>query len=287
MVVGDSTKGAYSEFAEAAAERAVQGGGSVPPQDTKQLQRPPTNVDGAPPGLTTKFSSTSNTNGSSGSTPWVIGSNVRPNNGILSPTRPEPLTVAEPNPNLGGAPTRFGSISGGSARSAENSGLLSRAATLAPPRQMPSRGMTISRSRSTLAAPYRSASVSPARPARPAPSPSPTPALALVPAPADPGYDDILGEYGDGGEASPPRRRPTMGGAGPGRAMSTRASPSPYAPNTASGPRSVQRQRTMGSMYSRSVRAISVYDEDGEIPLRLIKVKVRSAQVPATSHPLC
>jgi hypothetical protein len=35
---------------------------------------------------------------------------------------------------------------------------------------------------------------------------------------------------------------------------------------------------TMRSTYSRGVRAASIYDGDGEIPLRLIKIKVRGAR---------
>jgi hypothetical protein len=151
MVVGNSTKDAYAEFAEAAAERAVNAGGTAL-KNTNPVQLRPTNVDGAPPVLNIKTHGASGPSGSVESAPWVIGSNVRPNNGIISPARSDPLMVTVPKP--GDVPTRFGSINGGSG---ETGGLLSRAAGLAPPRQSPSRGMSLSRSPSV--SPLRTADV--------------------------------------------------------------------------------------------------------------------------------
>jgi hypothetical protein len=261
MVVGNSTKDAYAEFAEAAAERAVNAGGTAL-KNTNPVQLRPTNVDGAPPVLNIKTHGASGPSGSVESAPWVIGSNVRPNNGIISPARSDPLMVTVPKP--GDVPTRFGSINGGSG---ETGGLLSRAAGLAPPRQSPSRGMSLSRSPSV--SPLRTADLSPARA---------SPASAVDPAPtsADTAYDGILDGYGDGEEMSAPRRKPTMVGTGSTRALSTRGPPSSYSP--AGAPRGAQRQMTMRSTYSRGVRAASIYDGDGEIPLRLIKIKVRGAR---------
>ena len=245
MVVGESVQDAYSEFAAAASERRVKGG-DIAVKGAKKVQRPPTNVDGTPPALNPKVSSTSVGGGGAS---WVIGSDAKPNNGIISSAKGESLVVT--GTKLG----RLGTIRNG----AEPGGYLSRAASLAPPREGPSRGMTISRSVSP-GAPSRAPSVSPAR-------------WALETAEADPGYDDILGDYGDPDETNLPRRKPTMIGVGPSRALSTKAPPSSY-----SGFNALQRQRTMASNYSRS-RIMSVYDEDGEIPLRLIKVKVRRTRV--------
>lgn len=244
MVVGESVQDAYSEFAAAAAERRGKSGDIV----VKKVQRPTTNVDGTPPALSTKVSNAT----------WVIGSDVKSNNGIISSAKGESLA----GPKLGGvgAPSRFNTVRSGSG------GQLSRATSLAPPREGPSRGMTISRSVSPGALSGRRPSISPA--AR----------WALETAEADPGYEDILGDYGDPDETNTPRRKPTMVvGVGPGRALSTKAPLSSYS--------ALQRQRTLASTYARS-RAMSVYDEDGEIPLRLIKVKVRSARVTTISHPL-
>jgi len=250
MVVGESVQDAYSEFASAAAERRGQSG-DVVVKGAKKVQRPPTNVDGTPPALSAKVS---NTTVGKGGPAWVIGSDVKPNNGIISGAKGESLAVA--GPKLGGAPSRFGTVRSGSG------GYLSRAATLAPPREGPSRGMTISRSASS-GVPTRAPSISPAR-------------WALETAEADPGYEDILGDYGDPDETNTPRRKPTMIGGGPMRALSTKAPLSSYSGLNALN--ALQRQRTLASTYSRS-RIMSIYDEDGEIPLRLIKVKVRSARV--------
>ena len=245
MVVGESVQDAYSEFAAAASERRVKGGDSAV-KGAKKVQRPPTNVDGTPPALSAKVS---NTAVGGGGPTWVIGSDAKPNNGIISSAKGESLAVA--GSKLG----RFGTVRSG----VESGGPLSRAASLAPPREGPSRGMTISRSVSPGVPLGRAPSVSPAR-------------WALETAEADAAYDDILGDYGDPDETGFPRRKPTMIGVGPTRALSTRAPQSVY-----SGFNALQRQRTMASNYSRS-RAMSVYDEDGEIPLRLIKVKVCSAR---------
>jgi len=256
MVVGDTAGEAYTEFAAAAAERRAKGGdGAV--KGAKKAQRPPTNTDGAPPAL--KVSNPTE------STPWLINSTVKPNNGIVPAAKPESLAVAASK--LGGVPTRFNTIRSGSG-STDSGGYLSRAASLAPPREGPSRGMSISRS------------VSPGAPGR-APSVSPARGL-LDPAELDAGFDDILGDYGDRDES--PRRKPTMIGAGTTRALSTKAPMSSYSGLNAT--RGLQRQITMGSTYSRGFRAISVYDEDGEMPLRLIKVKVRNARVTAIIYPV-
>jgi len=250
MVVGESAQEAYTEFSRAAAERRAKGG---PIKDAKKAQRPPANVDDAPPALNVKVS---NTVGAS----WVVANEAKPNNGIVSTAKGESLA----------APSRFGTIRSGSAGSG---GYLSRAASLAPPREGPSRGMSISRSVSP-GAPNRAPSVSPAR-------------WGLGNAEADPGYDDILGDYEDAENTNALGRKPTT--IGPIRALSTKAPQSSYSGITAL--RGLQRQRTMASNYSRS-RAVSIYDEDGEMPLRLIKVKVRSAQcpqqypIPSTNTPI-
>lgn len=246
MVVGESAQEAYTEFSAAAAERRGKSG-NIALKDAKKVQRPPTNVDGAPPALSTKVSNTAV--GPS----WVINSEAKPNNGIISTAKGESLA-------------RVGTMRSGSA---ESGGYLSRATSLAPPRGGPSRGMTITRSASP-GAPNRAPSGSPAR-------------WALDVAEADPGYDDILGDYGGAEDTDPSRRKLTTMGVGPTRALSTRAPPSTY---SAFNPtRGLQRQKTMASNYSRS-RIMSVYDEDGETPLRLIKVKVRSARPPRPSHSL-
>ena len=247
MVVGESVQDAYSEFAAAAAERRGQSGDIV--KGPKKVQRSTTNVDGTPPALSAKVSNTAMGRGGAA---WVIGSDVKPNNGIISGAKGESLAVVGPKLGSASAPSRFNTVRSGSG------GLLSRATSLAPPREGPSRGMTISRSVSPGALPSRRPSMSPA--AR----------WALETAEADPGYEDILGDYGDPDESNIPKRKPTMIGAGPGRALSTKAPLSSYS--------ALQRQRTLASTYSRS-RIMSVYDEDGEIPLRLIKVKVRSTRV--------
>jgi hypothetical protein len=238
MVVGESVNDAYTEFSAAAAERRIQGG-AITVKGAKKIQRPPTNVDGTPPALSVKVSNASGA-------PWLLGSDVKANNGIVPAAKPESLAAI--GPKLGGAPSRFGTIRSGSA---ESGGYLSRAASLAPPREGPSRGMSISRSGSS-AAHSRAVSVSPGRG---------VPDL-------DAAYDDILGDYG----------------AGPTRALSTKGPMSSWSALNAS--RGLQRQKTMASTYSRS-RAMSVYDEDGEAPLRLIKVKVRrefTAIYPQSTH---
>jgi len=220
MVVGDSAQEAYTEFSRAAAERRAKGGESAP-RGAKKAQRPPTNMDGTPPGL--------KVNGAS---------------------------VTATGPRQGDAPTRYNTIRVGTA---ESGAALSRAGTLAPG---PSRGLTISRASSSVFPP-RTGSVSPAR----------------DPAQMDTGYDDILGDYGDPEESGFPRRKPTMGGAGtgPSRGLSTKSPPRAFSPGVGGASRGVQRQRTMASSYARSIRVMSMYDEDGEMPLRLIKVKVRRA----------
>ena len=249
MVVGDSAKEAYTEFSRAAEERRVKGGESDS-TGAKRVQRPPTNTDGAPPALTIVVNGAPNTG--SQSTPWVLGSDVRSNNGIVSPAKPETLTAT--GLRHGDALTRHGTTRVGNA---ESGGMLSRAGTLSPPRESPSRGMSIARSPSSVS-PLRSAG------ARGSPDPAQVDGL----------YDDLLDDYGDGG---PPRRRPTMAGAGSTRALSTRAPPSAFSAGGVNGLRGVQRQRTMASSYSRSPR-VSIYDEDGEVPLRVIKVKVSHAR---------
>ena len=255
MVVGDSAKEAYTEFAQAAAERRAKGEESAP-VGAKKVQRPPTNVDGGPPALTIKVNGASNTG--SQSSPWVLGSDVRANNGIISAAKPEALTTA--GPRLGDVPTRYGTIRTGNA---ESSSLLLRAALLSPPlRESPSRGMSISRSPSAVT------------PLRMRGSPGP--------AQGDSMYDDILGEYGEAEDPGAPRRKPTTaGGAGPSRAVSTKTPMSAGFNN----PR-MARQKTMASSYSRSPR-VSMYEEDADVPLRVIKVKVCHTRVssrPAT-HP--
>jgi hypothetical protein len=242
MVVGSSAQEAYTEFSAAAAERRAKGADAAP-KGAKKTQRPPTNVDGAPPALNVKAAGT--TVGAS----WVIGSDAKPNNGIIAAAKGESLA-------------RFGTIRSGSA---ESGGYLSRAASLAPPREGPSRGLSITRSASP-GAPSRAPSVSPARWARET-------------AEAEPGYDDILGDYGDAEDPNAPRRKLTTTRVAPIRALSTKTHMSTYSGITALRG-GVQRQR---SNYSRS-RAMSIYDEDGEAPLRLIKVKVRSARN-ILSHP--
>ena len=246
MVVGESVQDAYTEFSAAAAERRVKGGDTAA-KGAKKVQRPPNDMDGTPPALSAKVSNA--TKGGGGAT-WITSSDAKPNNGIISSAKGESLAVA--GQKLG----RFGTVRSG----AESGGPLSRATSLAPPREGMSRAMTISRSVSPGAPPSRAPSIYPAR-------------WALETAEADPGYEDILGDYGDADDTGFPRRKPTMIGGGPSRALSTKAPPSSY-----SGFNALQRQRTMASNYSRS-RIMSVYDEDGEIPLRLIKVKVRSARV--------
>lgn len=174
------------------------------------------------------------------------------------------IKISTAGPKTGDAPTRYGTIRVGNA---EGAGLLSRAGTLSPPRESPARGISISRSPSSVS-PLRSAG------ARASPDPQ-----------MDSIYD-ILGEYGDAEETGPPRRRPTMSVAGPMRALSTKAPPSAFSPGGGVGPRGVQRQKTMASSYSRSPR-VSIYDEDGEVLLRIIKVKVRRTRAAAVpSHPL-